>query len=233
MEAVNKELSVVIPAYLESENLRVLLPRLMDSLGTMGLRSEVIVVDTMEPKDETSAVCEQFAVRYLNRKNGNDYGDAIRTGIEYAEGSYTIFIDADGSHTPEFVKTLYDNRSAGDVVIASRYVDGGNTDNGKLLIFMSLIVNVIYSFVLGLHCKDVSNSFKLYKTDDLKSLSLKCNNFDIVEEILFRLKQNKGKGLRIKEIPFAFKKRMFGETKRNLFFFMMSYVATLFKLRFL
>lgn len=232
METTNKELSVIIPAYLESENLRVLLPRLMDSLKGMQLAFDVIVVDTMEPKDETPAVCRQFGALYFNRKNGNNYGDAIRTGIEHAEGAYTIFMDADGSHAPEFVKTLYDNRSLGDVVIASRYVEGGDTDNGKLLIFMSLFVNVIYSFVLGLHCKDVSNSFKLYKTDDLKSLSLKCNNFDIVEEILFRLKQKKGKSLRIKEIPFAFKKRMFGETKRNLFFFMLSYVVTLFKLRF-
>jgi len=64
----------------------------------------------------------------------------------------------------------------------------------------------------------------------LKSLDLYCMNFDIVEEILFKLARAK-KDLRIREVPFAFKKRMFGETKRNLPWFMLTYVYTMFRLR--
>ena len=55
--------------------------------------------------------------------------------------------------------------------------------------------------------------------------------FDIVEEILFKLKRLHKK-LIIKELPFTFKKRMFGETKRNLVFFILSYIVTLVRLRF-
>jgi dolichol-phosphate mannosyltransferase len=45
-------------------------------------------------------------------------------------------------------------------------------------------VNVVFRSVLGLKCADVSNSFRLYRGDELRGLQLECDNFDIVEEIL-------------------------------------------------
>lgn len=225
------DLSIIIPAYLEAENLRIILPRINEVLRDMKISYEILVIDTLTAKDNTKNVCQEFNTRYINRQGGNNYGDAVRTGINSAHGEFTIFMDADGSHTSEFIRDIYKNRVGNDVVIASRYIQGGGTDNNRALILMSLVVNIVYSIVLNLNCKDVSNSFKLYKTSDIKSLNLKCDNFDIVEEILFRLKRNL-KDLKIKEIPYVFKKRMFGNTKRNLFLFMLSYVFTLLKLRF-
>jgi len=228
----NKELSIIVPAYLEEENLKIILPRLSSVLKEISNRCEILVVDTMIAMDCTQKVCEENGAVYINRLGGNNYGDAIRTGISHANGQYIIFMDADGSHDPEFIKNLYQNKEGQDVVVASRYVAGGNTDNSKLLIFMSLVVNVLYSLILNIQCKDISNSFKLYKTADIKELKLKCNNFDVVEEIIFKLKKKKG-NLHIKELPFLFKKRMLGSTKRNLFAFMLSYVVTIIKLRFM
>jgi dolichol-phosphate mannosyltransferase len=141
-------------------------------------------------------------------------------------------MDADGSHPPEFIKNLWAESQDNDVVIASRYIDGGATDNNLTLVMMSLLVNRIYSLVLNLKCKDVSNSFKLYRASHLKRLHLVSNNFDIVEEILFKLKRS-SPSTRILEIPFTFKKRMFGNTKRNLFLFTLSFIFTLIRLRFM
>lgn len=225
------DLSIIIPAYLEEENLRILLPRLTNSLSSLKIRYEVIVVDTMKPLDNTALVSNQFNATYINRENGNAYGDAIRTGIKFIKGEKAIFMDGDGSHSPEFISQLYKHANDYDVVIASRYVSGGSTDNNKILLLMSKIVNFVYSFVLNIKCKDVSNSFKLYDTNKLQNLLLKSNNFDIVEEILFKLNK-KNKNLKIIEIPFTFKERMFGHTKRNLFLFVLSYIFTLIKLRF-
>ncbi len=230
---VNKKLTVFIPAYKEAENLKVLLPRLVQTLSEVEPDYEVLVVDTMQPMDAAKEVCKNTAgnIVYLNRTGGNNFGDAVRTGIYAAAGQFFIAMDGDGSHAPEFIKNLYAEKDANDVVIASRYVEGGDTENPKVLILMSRIVNIIYSLVLNLNCKDVSNSFKLYKTAALKSLNLKCDNFDIVEEILFKLKKA-NKNLKIKELPFTFKTRMFGETKRNLLVFIVTYIFTLLKLRF-
>lgn len=231
METNNKGLSILIPSYREAENLRVILPRINKVVDGLGVAFEVLVIDTMEPMDDTKEVCRINNTRYINRRGGNRYGDAVRTGIEDALSPYVIFMDADGSHTPEFIPQLFAARTDADVVIASRYVEGGETDNAKHLVLMSLIVNWIYSFVLNLPCKDVSNSFKLYRATDLKQLRLQCQNFDIVEEILFKLRWANPK-LRIRELAYTFKKRMFGETKRNLFLFMLTYIWTLVRLRF-
>ena len=223
-------LSVVLPAYLEEENLRFLLPRLLTTLQETGLTHEIVVVDTVEPLDGTAAVCAQEGARYVNRQPGNSFGDAVRTGIEQAQGERVIFMDADGSHTPEFVQQLLNASAGQDVVIASRYVEGGFTDNSAALIAMSRLLNWTYSKVLGLHCKDVSNSFKLYQSHQLKALNLTCANFDIVEEILHKLNRAKP-GLAIREIPYSFKQRAFGKTKRNLVVFMFTYLQTIIRLK--
>jgi dolichol-phosphate mannosyltransferase len=226
------ELSIILPSYLEAENLRLLLPRLKTTIRSITTHYEILVIDTQVPLDETKEVCEAIDknVRYFNRCNSNSYGDAIRTGISEVKGKYTIFMDSDGSHTPEFIQKLYDNRNKYQVVMASRYIEGGYTDNAKLLIFMSKILNKIYSFILNLRFKDISNSFKLYDTKLLKNLILKCDNFDIVEEILYKIVRN-NKNVAVKEIPYTFKKRMFGETKRNLLSFMITFTVTLVRLR--
>jgi len=224
-------LSIVMPCYLEEENLRLLLPRLKKEAMALGDPFEILIIDTMQEMDNTRQACESNGVTYIHRSGGNNYGDAVRTGIQRARGKYTLFMDADGSHSPEFIKNLYTHKEEYDVVIASRYTEGGSTDNSWILILMSHITNISYSLILNLHYKDISNSFKLYKTEYLKELTLKCKNFDIVEEILYKIK-TKHKDVAVLEIPYSFKQRMFGHTKRNLLLFILTYIVTIFRLRF-
>ena len=225
------KLSIIIPAYLEAENLQIILPKLKEVLNDLVLTHEVLVIDTIKSMDNTKDICLANDVIYINRLYGNQYGDAVRSGIKYAKGEFILFMDADGSHSPEFIPKLYDHRDHNDVVIASRYMEGGKTDNGIISKLMSRTVNIIFSLVLNLNCKDVSNSFKLYRAELLKKITLYSNNFDIIEEILFKLNRN-NPNLKMKEIPFYFKERVKGQSKRNLFLFALSYIYTLIKLRF-
>jgi dolichol-phosphate mannosyltransferase len=230
-KSLETDLSVVIPAYHEEENLRLLLPRMHRTLRELQISYEILIIDTILPLDNTMDCCNEYNATYIKREVDNTFGSAVRTGINKANGQYLLFMDADGSHSPEFITKLWSQRYENDVVIASRYIEGGFTENSKSLILMSRILNIIYSIVLNLNCRDVSNSFKLYRSEQLKAIKLNCKNFDIVEEILFKLAK-RFKPLRIKEIPFSFKKRIFGETKRNLFVFILSFIITLVKLRF-
>ncbi|MBI3928843.1 MAG: glycosyltransferase [Armatimonadetes bacterium] len=223
------EVSIVVPSYREEENLRLILPRIRRVMADTRLSYEMVIVDTMEAMDETETVCRELGARYLPRSGGNSYGDAVRSGIAAAEGRYTVFMDADGSHTPEFLPNLLEHRSAYEVVIASRYVQGGGTEDRAMLVFMSRLLNLAYSLILNLNCKDVSNGYKLYRTDLLKAVPLSCSGFDVVEEILYKL--NKRHRIRIKELPYSFKRRMFGESKRNLPLFILFYLYTLIRLR--
>lgn len=226
------ELSIVLPAYQEARNLALLLPLIHQAARALANSYEILVVDSATPLDDTKEVCEVHCATYVPRKYGSSYGSAVRTGIAESRGDYVILMDADGSHNPNFLEKLWAERKESDLVIASRYVDGGSTENPKILIFMSFVVNVVFRFVLSLDCMDVSNSFRLYRGADVRRLNLKCDNFDIVEEILVSITMS-NPGYRVKEIPFTFEKRKEGKTKRQLLLFMCSYVAVLMRLYFL
>lgn len=219
----------MLPAYEEAANLDHLLPQLHAVARTLVSDYEILVVDTESPRDDTPAVCQRHAARYVPRRGGNLYGHAIRTVLAEARGERVFLMDADGSHNPNFLPLLWAQRDNADLVIASRYVRGGKTDNPAALIFMSLMVNVVFRFFLGLRCSDVSNSFRLYRGDDLRSLHLKCDHFDIVEEILVKLVFTR-RGYRILEVPITFEKRKAGKTKRNLLTFAFGYAVTLVRL---
>ena len=223
------ELSVVLPAYEEAGSLKQLLPILKESVQSLTSSYEILVVGTQQPRDDTLALCAALGVTYLPRRGGDLYGDAVRTGIADARGRWIMMMDADGSHNPRIFPQLWQHRHEFDLVVASRYVRGGETENPAILIFMSHVVNIIFRVVLNLKCYDVSNSFRLYRGDDVRRLELECNHFDIVEEILVKLVGSREE-FRIKEVPSTFEKRKAGKTKRRLFVFILGYLGTLLRL---
>jgi dolichol-phosphate mannosyltransferase len=169
--------------------------------------------------DDTEAICAANQVHLLSRQSTNDYGDAIRTGIGASRGGFVLIMDADGSHRPEFIHELWEKRHSADVVIASRYVSGGHTDNPRLLVGMSRILNRVFRYIVGFPVLDVSNSFRLYRGDLLRSLQLTYAHFDILEEILAKLLWQGRTPATVLEIPYRFERRLAGESKRNLLVF--------------
>ena len=69
-------------------------------------------------------VCAINGVRHIRRSGGNQYGDAIRTGIAEARGKYLLCMDADGSHSASYFASMWAERERFDIVIGSRYVSG-------------------------------------------------------------------------------------------------------------
>jgi len=220
------KLSVVIPAYEEEENLKDLLPKIKKNL--LGISHEILVIDTQKKRDKTDQIAKINKVKYINRKPNNSYGTAIRTGVEEAKGEFILFMDADGSHEPVYIPKLLQYVDQYDIVSASRYIHGGKTDNPHILNLMSLILNKTYAFILEIPMKDISNSMKVYRSNDLKAVNLVSNNFDIIQEIIIKISSLRK--CKIKEIPFYFKKRVEGKTKRNLVKFIFSYITTIYKL---
>ena len=224
------ELSIVLPAYREAESLVTLLPSLKAHAAALTPDFEILVVDTEQPIDRTAEVCASEAVRHIHRRGGNNYGDAVRTGIAEATGKYIVFMDADGSHNPIYLKSLWAERERFLVVIGSRYVHGGVTENPFILIAMSFAVNLTFRVAFQLNARDVTNSFRLYRGDPLRALHLDSNAFDIVEELLIKLVTGRAHAS-IKEVPVVFERRKAGESKRNLMEFAFSYLQTLVRLR--
>lgn len=229
---MNKGISVVLLAYKEAENLKILLPKIKNILDEIDEEYEILVIDTEKALDNTKEICEIFGCRYINQEEPC-FGGAFRTGIKYASMDKFLILDSDGSHNPIYIYDIYKMfiNEDKDVVIGSRYVKGGHTDDAKSSVVMSHILNFVFRICLGVKANDISTDYRMYKTELLKSVNLKCENYDILQEVLMKIKLNKpNKKIDIGEVPISFEKRMFGESKRRLLPFIIDYLKTLIKL---
>ena len=222
-------ISACLLAYKEAENLRALLPQVHAALKETGEEHEIIVVDTQTPLDDTADVCREQGARYVNQEEPH-FGGAFRTAIRHASLDTFLIMDADGSHKPEYIAPIHKLFARGaDVVIGSRYVRGGKTQDSALSVAMSKILNRAYRWCLGIKAKDISTNFRMYRTEQLKNVNIRNDHYDVLQEVLFMLKRA-NPALDIRETPITFDKRMFGESKRRLLPFVFSYMRTLFRL---
>ena len=223
--------SVVLLAYKEAENLKIMLPRLGDIFRDMGIDYEIIVVDSAAPLDNTEEICSSFGVRYIPQEEPY-YGGAFRTGIKYARYERIQVLDADCSHDPVVIPSIHSKFDEGyDLVIGSRYVKGGVSNDSKSSFVMSKILNTTMRICIGVKARDISTSYRLYDAGLLKAVTLKRNNYDVLQEVILKMKickRKEKKRLEIGEVPIVFNKRAFGESKRHLFKFICGYVASLF-----
>ncbi len=224
-----ESLNIVLLAYNEAQNLKVFIPRVIENVDTLGICYEIIVVDSAVPTDNTKEICVEFGAKYIPQEEPN-YGGAFRTGIKHVNMERMLVLDVDGSHEPESIPDVYRKAISGyDLVIGSRYTKGGQTNDSLASKIMSYALNKTYRIALGISAKDISTSFRIYKTEQLKAITLKCKNFDVLEEVVFMLKIN-NKPFKIGEVPIMFSKRIFGDSKRKLVPFIVTYVKTLFRL---
>ena len=227
-------LSIVIPAYDELLNLRELVPEIKRVTQQLqNFSTEILIVLPSIAKPEEIQEIKDFGATAIMRLPTDSFGDALRSGFAAVSESseFVLVMDADYSHNPLAIPRLLAASSEAHVVVASRYTHGGTTSNSLLLKIMSRLLNLAYSIVLGINCRDISTNYKLYRRSDLKNIVLNCKDFDIVEEILFKVKSIHGHSFVIREVPDHFSERKFGVTKRQLGPFIISYFRTLVRLK--
>ena len=224
-------ISLVIPAYQEEENLRFLLPQIHNALKETGQTYEILVIDTCQPMDHTEEACKEHNALCIRCKDNDSYGNATRTGILHAQYDKMVIMDGDGSHRPDVIPQMFERMEKEnlDLVVGSRYVKGGNSANGPILKLLSVILNLVFRWTFHLTVKDLSGSFRMYRTEQLKKMELLSDNFDIIEEILIKLSMQDQ--FRFAEVPISFSKRHAGESKRHLFAFISGYLATIVRLK--
>ena len=214
-------LSLVLPALNEGENLDRVLPELKKALVALGPTYEIIVVDGGS-RDGTQEIVRKHGARLVSQKLPG-FGGAYRAGFEQSRGEYVITLDADGSHDPKFLKDLWGARGNGDVVIASRYIEGGTAEMPATRRVLSRILNITFGRGLSLPVHDLSSGYRLYRGAILRELELKATDFDVLEEILIRVL---AAGYRVHEVPFRYRARVSGRSHARLVRFAISYLRT-------
>lgn len=217
--------SIVLLAYKEAENLKILLPKIHAVMETLGAPYEILVIDSAQPLDDTEAMCTANHARYIPQEEPF-YGGAFRTGIQYAQYDRIQVLDADCSHDPAAMPAIQKKFDEGyDLVIGSRYVKGGVTHDAKSSQLMSALLNTVMRLCVGVKARDISTSYRLYDAALLKSVTLARNNYDVLQEVILRMKLARP-SFSIGEVPITFNKRAFGESKRQLFKFIRGYLIT-------
>ncbi|MFH1038817.1 MAG: glycosyltransferase [PVC group bacterium] len=216
-------LSVIIAVKNEGKNIDILLRGIRETLEGAGIPSEIIVVDGCSG-DDTVERARSAADRVFIQQNPG-YGNAFQEGLKAAQGDYVLTLDGDFSHPPRFISELYRQRQEAELIIASRWIEGGTAEMPWWRMVLSRILNTIFSRVLFLPIRDISSGFRLYRADILSDLDLKAHDFSILEEIAIKIWN---RGYRIKEVPFSYRPRHEGCSKAKLFNLGKSYLKTAF-----
>lgn len=209
---------VIVPTYDEAENLETLVRRIF-AAGPFG----ILVVDDGSP-DGTGDVADRLAAAHPGRiaaahrvaKDG--LGSAYRFGFETALGSRARRIyqmDADLSHDPVVLPEMRDLLTAGaDVVIGSRYVEGGGVEGWPLWRRALSRGGSIYSgAILGLTQRDLTGGYKGWSREALESIRVgetRSNGYAFQVETTYRAKLA---GAEIEEVPITFADRELGRSK--------------------
>src|SRR5438128_735965 len=172
------QLSVLVSARNDGAPLDRVLAALRQELRSLAIDHELIVMDS-----------------------GSTYGRALRRGLEQATGEYVLTLDADGSHDPSFLHPIWAARTDAEVVIASRYVEGGSADMPRARRALSRMLNGVLRRGLSLPYSDLSSGYRLYRRAAVATLPLQATGFDILQEILIR---TVAEGYRVREVPFRY-----------------------------
>lgn len=213
-----------MPTYNEANNLPALVEQLL-ALPVPDLH--VLVVDDASP-DGTGELADRLASTYTGRVSVLHREAKLGLGTAYVAGfrqalaagaDYVLQMDADFSHSPAYIPTMVEEAGRHDVVVGSRYVRGGSTDErwdfGRLL--LSWWANRVYTrALLGLKVKDATAGFKCFRREALESICLDgvgSSGYVFQVEMAYLCQKL---GLDVVEIPIYFEDRRIGHSKMSV-----------------
>ena len=211
---------VIIPTYNERESITAITARVLAA----DARVDVLVVDDNSP-DGTGALADAIAAReprvsVLHRAGKLGLGSAYLEGFAIAlERGYdaAFEFDADGSHPPERLPALLDELQAGtDLVIGSRWVPGGRTENWPLQrILLSRGASIYARTLLRSRIRDITAGYRGYRAPVLQALlaqRIRSNGYCFQIETAWFVERAGG---RVRELPITFVERREGASKMS------------------
>ncbi|MBI4764373.1 MAG: glycosyltransferase [Deltaproteobacteria bacterium] len=204
--------SVILPTFNEAGNIGLLIEALLARLPE---GSEIIVVDDDSP-DLTWQVAEDLQksndrIRLIRRIGRRGLTSALQEGIGAAKGDLVFWMDCDWSQPPEKISELLEALKTNDIVVASRYIPGGEEKgHSPLGSFLSRMICRFASLVLSPAIKDYTSGYVGTRKEILKTIPLQGDYGEYCIEFLYRAHK---RGYRILEIPYTCQPRHSGESK--------------------
>ncbi|HWJ42021.1 MAG TPA: polyprenol monophosphomannose synthase [Solirubrobacterales bacterium] len=211
---------LVLPTYNEAENLE---PLLEAARAKLPASAQVLVVDDNSP-DGTGRIADRLEaahdnVHVLHRQNKEGLGPAYIAGFRHAlerGAGFILEMDSDFSHDPAYLPRLLEAAKRADVVLGSRYVEGGGvSDWGPLRRAVSRGGSTYARLVLGLDVRDLTGGFKCFRREVLEAIDLDevdARGYGFQIEMTYRAVRA---GFKVVEVPIVFRDRRVGSSKMD------------------
>jgi dolichol-phosphate mannosyltransferase len=225
------KLSVIIPVYNEKKTIL----EIVRQVKAVDLDKEILIVDdgsTDGTKEQLKSLEGDAEVRIFYHDTNRGKGSAIRTALEHVQGDLVIVQDADLEYDPQdyikLVRPILEGKT--QVVYGSRYLSKENLLPFTKFKMGVLLLNWLVRLLFGFNITDEATCYKVFKTELLKNLPLKCKKFEFCPEVTAKILK---RGYKIIEIPISYRYRTVSEGKKIGWKDGLSAVLTLIKYRFL
>jgi dolichol-phosphate mannosyltransferase len=215
---------VVIPTYNEAANVEGIVRTTIAELERLVPQAhQVLIVDDNSP-DGTGAIADRLAeslpqVEVLHRAAKTGLGHAYLAGFERAlsgDAELVIEMDADFSHDPRYLEALITAAQEADLVLGSRYVEGGGVEDWGLLRRIISRGGGLYArLILGVPIHDLTGGFKCIHRRVLEAIGLetvRAEGYVFQIEVTYRAVLA---GFRVVEVPIVFRDRSVGTSKMS------------------
>lgn len=222
--------SIVIPTFNEQINVIKISDRINAAIHNIYDYEIIFVDDSLDDTPEylKKAKCMYDNIKYLHRTGKGDLATAVVSGINMSKGDIIVVMDADLQHPPELLPDMIKNIEEGwDIIIPSRHLLGGEEEG---LNFFRKIISHTAATIGKLVLKKLRNisdptgGFFAFDKKVLDGVVLNPVGWKILMEILVR-----GKYSTVKEIPYKFEKRDYGNSKMS-FIQQVNYLRHIFRL---
>jgi len=215
------ELSVVIPALREADNIGRVISGIKAAADALSIRHEVIVADG-DSNDGTPEKAREAGAEVLTITSG--FAESIRTGFRHSKGEYILVMDGDGSHPPERFEAIWALRNDYDVIVGSRLVDGGGLDLPLYRRLLTKVLNAFFRTVMRLPVLDSSSGYRLYRGSKVRNIEGRSKHFEFQQETLLWVLRHGGTAT---EVPIYYQWREAGRSKADIRQLGIGYVRTL------
>jgi len=214
------KITIITPTYNEAENL----PKLVSAIFVLPLDLHILVVDDNSPDgtgqiaDKLAAQDKRLSVLHRPGKLGlrSAYLNAFQQVMQ-SDADAIVQMDADFSHDPVVLVDMAERIASCDVVIGSRYVEGGSVDERWPLWRkgLSAFGNFYARSILGFPLRDVTTGYRMWRRETLQSMPLeriRSNGYVFLVEMAYLAHCLE---YSIAEVPIYFSDRRWGKSKMS------------------
>ena len=195
---MNKKVSIILSTYNEAEVIEDTIKKIFETLENV----EIVLVDD-NSSDGTYEIVKEINNPNLKiySREARGLASAFLLGLINTNGDVVGWIDSNMSFLTKRLPEMIENLSENDLVLLSRYVNGGNDQRSNLRVLSSQLINYICRFFLSSEIKDYTSGIFLMKREVLlKAVPISYGHGDFFIEFLYKALI---KGVKIVELPYT------------------------------